>query len=195
MRLFLLIIAAVLSGLFYVGITSIVPINGGNNFSEQTRPIAYDAYAEGINTTLFDETGDIDYTLVAERQVHYNEDVTELDAPIITLFENGNRRWNISADSGRIFTGANTQSERQSVDTIELMGNVEVTGIDQLGNTKQLLSEFMLVDPNLETLESDQRVRMISQGQDMTGLGMFADLNKDEISLHADVKGSYVRPN
>lgn len=195
MRLFLLVVTAVLAGLFYLGITSIVPTSNRDSLIKQTQALTFDAYAEGINTTLYDESGGINYTLEARRQVHYNNGITELDAPIIILFEDGNSRWNIKADSGRIFTSSDIETEQQTVDNIELKGNVEATGIDETGNLTLLLTELMFVNPDLETLQTDQHVRMISKGLNMTSLGMFADLSKDEISFHSQVGGSYADQN
>ena len=58
----------------------------------------FSAYSEGLNTILYDSQGNINYTLQAKRQVHYNNDSTELEKPFIRLYQDGDSRWNIAAN-------------------------------------------------------------------------------------------------
>jgi len=109
--------------------------------------------------------------------------------PYIRLFQQDESRWNIMADSGRISAlsnGSNTASR-----IIELLGGVEVYSLDKYGNRTVLTTEFLSLNPVLETLETDQFVTLVTTNLQQTSTGMFADLTIDKIVFHHDNRGSY----
>ncbi|MEX2131250.1 MAG: LPS export ABC transporter periplasmic protein LptC [Pseudohongiellaceae bacterium] len=150
-----------------------------------------EAYGEGINTVLFDALGRIDYTLQSSRQVFYQDQETELESPYIRLFSEGEARWNIVAKSGRISAAGDGSNE---ISNIDLLGGVEVYMLDDFGNRTMLATEYLNVNPQLETLETEAPVQMSSEGLEQSAIGMQANLKDETILFKRDVRGVYVVP-
>jgi len=72
-----------------------------------------------------------------------------------------------------------------------LSGNVEVFSIDEFGNRTVLSTEFLSLDLDMETLETDQAVTLVTTNLKQSSIGMLADLGSDEIFFRRDNKGSY----
>ena len=192
-RLTFLLVPGVIAIALFIGISKFESISNLSDTEIESTSLDFDAYSEGINTVIFDSEGKISYTLQALKQVHYNDDTTEFEKPFIRLFQDGNSRWNIVANSGRILpdqTGGD--SSRQ---TIELSGNVEAYSLGEFGNRTVMSTEKMIVDPHLETLETDLPVTFVTKYLQQSSIGMFADLKIDEIIFYADNRGSYAKPN
>tara|TARA_B100000315_G_scaffold187956_1_gene177643 strand:+ start:222 stop:809 length:588 start_codon:yes stop_codon:yes gene_type:complete len=188
-RLSLFLIPSVFAIVLFAGISSLVSIGNDSESQEKLILLDYDAYSEGINTVLYEADGSINYTLQAVSQVHFNDDRTELEEPYIRLFQQGESRWNIMADSGRISAVSNESDAVSHI--IELLGGVEVYSLDEYGNRTVLTTEFLSLDPLLETLETDQFITLVTTNLQQTSTGMFADLTMDEIVFHHDNRGSY----
>lgn len=150
-----------------------------------------EAYGEGINTILFDEQGRIDYTLQSSRQVVYQDQVSELDQPFIRLYREGESRWNIVAESGRISTASGDES---AIEEINLLGGVQVYMLDDYGNRTVLDTDFLDVNPRQETLNTTAPVQMTSAGVEQSSIGMQASLADQTIKFMSDIRGVYVVP-
>jgi len=188
-RLFILLTPGLIVIGLYLGISSFES-RGNQTEDNRNAPILYyDAYSEGINTILYDAQGGINYTLNAVRQTHSNDDVTELEKPFIRLFQEGNSRWNIAANFGKILAVA--ASADTSKQTIALSGNVEVYSLDEYGSRIIMSTDFLSLDPEMETLETNRPVTVITDYLLQTSIGMFANLKLDEIQFHNEIRGSY----
>jgi LPS export ABC transporter protein LptC len=154
--------------------------------------IDFNAYSVGINTVIYDANGEINYTLQANRQVQYNDDSTELDKPFVRLFQDGESQWNVVADTGVI--SAASISDNKEMRTIELSGNVEVYSSDDVGNRTVMTTQKLMLNPQLETLKTDQPVVVETSSIRQSAVGMDADLNSDEIVFHRNIRGIYVQP-
>ncbi|MFT4885868.1 MAG: LPS export ABC transporter protein LptC [Pseudohongiellaceae bacterium] len=154
--------------------------------------IDFNAYSVGINTVIYDVNGEINYTLQANRQVQYNDDSTELDKPFVRLFQDGESQWNVAADKGVI--SAASMSDNKEMRTIELSGNVEVYSLDDFGNRTVMTTQKLMLNPQLETLKTDQPVVVETSSIRQSAVGMDADLNSDEIVFHRNIRGIYVQP-
>ena len=151
--------------------------------------LAFDGYSEGINTVFYNDNGEVDYTLRAIRQFHLKDQSSLLEEPLVRFFKNGISTWNIVAELGLI--GGNTADADRLMETIQLSGDVEVHRFDAFGNPTVLSTQRLDIDPNRETLETQDTVHMVTASITHTGQGMFADLNRDEISFHSDNSGHY----
>jgi LPS export ABC transporter protein LptC len=152
--------------------------------------IDFNAYSVGINTVIYDANGKINYTLQANRQVQYNDDSTELDKPFVRLFQDGEAQWNVVADTGVI--SALSISDNKEMRTIELSGNVEVYSSDDVGNRTVMTTQKLMLNPQLETLKTDQPVVVETSSIRQSAVGMDADSN--EIVFHRNIRGIYVQP-
>lgn len=197
-RISLFLIAGIIAIAVYLSVNSIETLTEQSAEDVASTLLNYDAYSEGINTVLYDVSGAINYTLQADRQVHFNDDSTELVKPFIRLYEGGNSRWNIVADSGRIspLNNASTDAAGTTTQTIELSGDIELYSLDELGNRMQMLTEFLTLDPHNKTMETDRLVTVVTNAMQLTSTGMFADLNQDAIVFKREIRGSYdISPN
>ncbi len=188
-RIGLFIIPGVIAVVLFIAINSFDSITSESNSQPEKQNLNFNAYSEGINTILYDAQGNINYTLQAERQVHFNDNATELEKPYIRLYQDGDSRWNIVANSGRI-SSAET-NDKTTVDTIELAGNVQVYGLDAFGNRTLMSTEFLTLNPDLEILETDNPVSVVTDTFHQSSIGMIANLKLDEVTFLRDIKGKY----
>ena len=151
--------------------------------------VKFDGYSEGINTVFYNDHGEVDYTLRAIRQFHLKDQSSLLEEPLVRFFKNGISTWNIVAELGLI--GGNTAGSAKLMETIQLSGDVEVHHLDAYGNPTVLSTQRLDIDPNQETLETQDTVHMVTASITHTGRGMFADLNRDEINFYSNNSGHY----
>lgn len=173
----------------YFGLGTYSAVTNEETNQSLAATLNYDGYSEGINTVLFGEDGLISYTLQAERQYHFKDASSDLDQPFIRLFRDGETHWNIVADSGKI--AATEQTQSSEIGTIELSGAVEVYSFDEYGNRTVLTTEYLEIDTNSETMETDQPVTMVTTNIEQTAIGLFADLARDELLFIEDSIGRY----
>ncbi len=188
-----LIIAAIsllLITAFAVNYKQLIPSSATQDSNKAA--LDFNAYSVGINTVIYDVNGEINYTIQADRQVQYNDDSTELDKPFVRLFQNGESRWNLLADTGVI--SSESMANSKEMRSIELSGNVEVYSLDDFGNRTVMTTQKLMLNPQLETLMTDQPVRVETSSIRQSAVGMDADLNSDEIVFHRDVRGIYEYP-
>lgn len=191
-RLSLLLIPGLIASAVFIGISSFESVNIQDGLQLEAVRLDFDAYSEGINSVRYDESGSISYTLQARRQIHFNNGITEFEAPFIRLYQDGKSPWNIVANSGRIYAGSGSQD---GVDqTIDLIGNVEVHTMDDYGNKIVITTEFLTVDPNLNSLETAEAVKVVTDNIEQTSIGMYADLTREIIVLKKDIRGKYESP-
>lgn len=188
-RIGLILVPGIIAIALFVGLNSFDTLRDDAAQLPDRPGLEFNAYSEGINTILYDAEGNIDYTLQAERQVHYNDDTTELENPFIRLYQDGDSEWNIVADSGRI-SSADTGME-SATGQINLLGNVQVYSLDGLGNRTLMSTEYLTLDPDSEILETDQAVSVVTQSLEQSSIGMIANLRLDEIIFLREIKGRY----
>ena len=150
-----------------------------------------EAYSEGINSILYDENGSISYTLRADNQIHYRDGDTRIDNPLIRLFQDEVPRWNIIANEGLLLPMLTEASSEPKKKRLTLSGNVEIFGLDKFGNRTFIYTELLEIDPINETLKTDRRVNYESNNIHHSSVGMFANLNEDEIRFEKNVRGFY----
>jgi LPS export ABC transporter protein LptC len=85
-------------------------------------------------------------------------------------------------------------SDNKEMRTIELSGNVEVYSLDDFGNRTVMTTQKLMLNPQLETLKTDQPVVVETSSIRQSAVGMDADLNSDEIVFHRNIRGIYVQP-
>ena len=65
------------------------------------------------------------------------------------------------------------------------------TYMDKFGNRTFIYTELLEIDPINETLKTDRRVNYESNNIHHSSVGMFANLNEDEIRFEKNVRGFY----
>lgn len=185
----LIIVPGVIAIALFVGINAFDTLNNEADAPITGSSLDFSAYSEGINTILYDSHGNINYTLQAERQVHYNDDSTEFEKPFIRLYQDGDSRWNIVANSGRI--PATETTADGALEKIELRGDVQVYSLDEFGNRVLMSTEFLTLNPESEILETDQPVSVVTSALQLSSIGMIAKLRTDEITFLREIRGRY----
>ena len=72
-----------------------------------------------------------------------------------------------------------------------MSGKVEILGLDKFGNRTFISTELLEIDPINETLKTDRIVNYESNNIHHSSVGMFANLNEDEIRFEKNVRGFY----
>ena len=188
-RIGFIIVPGVIATALFVGINSLDTLRNEADVPITSSSLDFSAYSEGLNTILYDSQGNINYTLQAKRQVHYNNDSTELEKPFIRLYQDGDSRWNIAANLGRISAAETTDDE--VLEKIELLGDVQVYSLDKFGNKILMSSEFITLNPESEILETDQPVSVVTSALQLSSIGMIAKLRTDEITFLRQIRGRY----
>ena len=189
----LLLVPSLIAILIFLAISAYDSVSVNLEDTGSFTMLDYNVYSEGFNTVLYNLEGEINYTLRAKNQTHYNDNHTELEKPFIRLFQDGKSRWNIVANNGRIPADLteNTIENRN----IELSGNVEVFSIDNFGNRTVMSTEFLELNPQNKILETNQAIRLVTSTLQQSSTGMFADLKIDKIIFHRDIRGYYEKTN
>ena len=188
-RITILLIPGVIAIAIFIAISTYDNASQNLAVSSNLKVLDYNAYSEKINTVLYDSNGVINYTLRAESQTHFIDDHTELEKPFIRLFQEGESRWNIIANSGRILADLNEDNLENRM--IELTGDVEVFSLDEFGNRTIMSTDFLEIDPQNETLQTNRPVTLVTSNLQQSSIGMFADLKIDEFVFHRDIRGHY----
>ena len=188
-RIGLIIVPGIIATALFVGINSFDTLSNEADAPITNSSLDFNAYSEGINTILYDTQGNINYTLQAERQVHYNDLSTEFEKPFIRLYQDGDSRWSIAANSGRIPAVETTADG--ALEKIELLGDVQVYSLDDFGNRTLMSSEFLTLNTQAEILETDQPVSVVTSALQLSSIGMIAKLRTDEITFLREIRGRY----
>ena len=188
-RIMILLIPGVIAIGIFIAISTYDNASQNPEVSSNLKVLDYNVYSEKINTVLYDSNGVINYTLRAESQTHFIDDSTELEKPFIRLFQEGESRWNIVANSGRILADLNEDNLENRM--IELTGDVEVFSLDEFGNRTIMSTDFLEIDPQNETLQTNRPVTLVTSNLQQSSIGMFADLKIDEFVFHRDIRGHY----
>ena len=188
-RIMLLLIPGAIAIAIFIAISTYDNASQNSAVSANLKALDYNAYAERINTVLYNSNGVINYTLRADSQIHFIDDHTELEKPFIRLFQQGESRWNIIANSGRILADLSEGDLENRM--IELIGDVEVFSLDEFGNRIVMSTDFLEVDPQNETLQTDRPVTLVTSNLQQSSIGMFADLKIEKIVFHRDIQGHY----
>lgn len=150
---------------------------------------AYESFGDGISTRIYDQNGFLHYTLTADSQQSYANGITELDLPVITIFEQGLERWNISAVSGRIQPGASSQS----IEQLDLDNAVQIRHELGAEDNIQLNTEWLVVRPEDRQLHTQADVQVQGNGIFQRATGMTANYAANQLDFLANVEGQISR--
>lgn len=147
----------------------------------------YDFLMNDVNSVRFDSGGTRQYSLDADRLIHYPEpEYITLEMPDFSLYPPADTPWHVSAESGRIEEDGGLQQNK-----IELSNDVVVRHTDAAGQTVYIYTEFLEIFPDSRNLRTDRQVRVEAGGFRLTGTGMNADLNARTIEFLNNVRGHY----
>ena len=167
--------------------------SGNRSTDDIITAIDFDSWSTQISTILFNAEGEIEYKMQASRQVHFLNNTTLLENPSLNLYQVAGGQWTVTATSGRIqpLSEDTETSSISAIERIELIDNVELFQTDDFGNRMVLSTAFLTLDPELETLSTDQPVQFKSSTIEQTAIGMHADLNQNTVTFLSQIRGRY----
>ncbi len=156
--------------------------------SDLDQETLHDSFARDIHTSLYGESGQLEYTVQAESQMTFGTARTELTRPVIRLFDNAVQRWDVSADQGRILGNSGTVS---GIERMELINRVNVVHSDESGFLMRMQTGFLIIEPDAEVLRTNQRVYISGNGFEQQATGVIAELSLDRLTFLSDLEGRY----
>ncbi|MDP5147266.1 LPS export ABC transporter periplasmic protein LptC [Shewanella sp. ULN5] len=143
-----------------------------------------DFVADDLHTTEFNTLGLVDSKMSATHMEHYSMTNTTLFTdPVLLLYpQNGKAQWQITAKNATL---------EQQTNKVSLQNDVIINAIDIEEPLQSLETQQVTFD--LETMigRSEDPVIIKGNGFLINGLGLFADLNAEEITLLSEVEGTY----
>ena len=181
-------IGRVLIGLAVVALVVGFLISGqgtGSSLARKSTEASGDLPGYSARNARVVETGDDgrpQYTLDAKvvRQ-RANDQRVQLDAPRMTFFSSDGTTWHVVARSGLI------QSDGSNVD---LFGDVKLDGEVQT-RPVSLATSILSFDTQAEIARTQAHVTFDSNGGQLAGTGLLANLKEGTVRLESRVHGSY----
>jgi lipopolysaccharide export system protein LptC len=156
---------------FVIGTNFLMDETDQDNSPAQATRNDPDFYMLNAVITQFDENGDLQHTIKADRFTHFPlTDMTALKQPSMKLFpKSASIPWDIEAQNGRLLSSSDYREE-----VIELWDNV--MAIRQKGNGEFITIQTMslTVYPEKEYAETDRKVTIDDQSGRTTAAGMKA---------------------
>ena len=142
-----------------------------------------DFVADDMTLRQYNSKGDLASQVHAKHMAHFDETkITEFTKPSYVIYpEGGAPKWKISADIG-IF------NQR---DHVVLENNVIISAIDPNENVKSITTSRLELDLSTMTVSSDRAIKIIGEQYYITGVGLKADLNQQQIELIKDIQAVY----
>lgn len=138
---------------------------------ESKQPGQIDYYSRNIHRVTSDVTGQRRNILQAEKLTHYHDDDhSELDHPVLTLFSAGGPPWVITGERGTVSS--------KSTDVF-LEGPVLVTReADRKGRTFRAETSNVRVKPDEDYGETEDFVQIVTPPDELSGIGMQVHFGK-----------------
>ncbi|MDH7944610.1 LPS export ABC transporter periplasmic protein LptC [Pseudohongiella sp. SYSU M77423] len=146
----------------------------------------YEGFGRDIHSRVYNDSGELEYTIGAEAQRLYTDEVTELDYPMIRMFQQGQERWNISAVSGRI-----RASSGGDIQELELRDSVQVRHQMGADDAIQVQTAWLIVEPQAERLYTDAQVLINGNRIEQRSMGLRANFSLDSLEFLSDVEGRF----
>lgn len=158
--------------------------DAADDAEEDTPP---ESWSRALRTTQFTPDGDVDYILEASEQVQENANLIRITAPVLRLFDDSTRRWQVTAVSGTIHGGEDSGEDRQ----LDLVGDVRVDYTDETDRSLLMTTERMTVYPDDEVLYSNAAVQVLGTGFEQSSSGMRAAMQEERVTFFGRVQGRF----
>lgn len=124
-----------------------------------------DYFAEQITISEMNEEGVLKHQLVADHMTHYTNDArSQLQNPVIMLYDPPHQPWRVSALAGTVFAGG---------DRIVLEGDVYISrdaGDKEL--PVEIRTEWLEILTDQSSAYTDKKIDMVSRFDRIEGIGM-----------------------
>lgn len=135
-------------------------------------------------TFVYNPTGNLAYKLVSEKIDNYTEGkITWFSKPVLTTYnEAGEPTWAVKAFKARL------TNDR----ILYLYSDVQVDSLTKESQIQRITTESAVVNLTTQDVSSDDKVTIIGQGLNSTGMKMKGNLRTKTAELIEDVKTHYV---
>lgn len=149
---------------------------------------APDYYIDQFNFVQISEAGQPRYSIAGEKLVHFPvDDSSEIQRPVVNRLEKDVPPMKIYADRARI---------EDNDSKIHMKGNVNVDRpATSMAQYFHLKSEYLLVLPDDDVMQTDQPVALTLGKSVLYGTGMFVNNATREFRLSSKVRGTYQAPS
>ncbi len=148
---------------------------------ENRRP---DYVIRDIRALETDERGQIERRLAAPEVRHYDkpQDLAEIDAPVFTLYDNGQESWRLTSEHGQLLNQSNE---------ILLTDKVHAERRDPALVAVTLDTDNLHVFPKEERLHTKSQVKIVSSQGRLASRGIEANIRTGNLVLNENVTGNY----
>lgn len=149
--------------------------------STEERP---DYTASNLKSVSFDENGKMATRVSAKHMAHYaKDDVTLFTEPVYHIFpNNSNAEWKMTAVEGRL---------NRTDHKVVLQKDVIIDAITPDDPIQSLSTKYLELDLKTMIMTSKEQIDITGSGFDTSGIGLYADLNAQQVKLLSDIKGTY----
>lgn len=170
--------------LWYGGDTETGDPGAPDDTAEDAPP---ESWSRALRTTQYTPAGNVDYILEASEQIQESADLMRITTPVLRLFDDSTKRWQVTAVSGTIHGGEGSEEERQ----LDLADDVRVDYTDDRDRSLLMTTERMTVYPDDEVLYSNVAVQVQGTGFEQSSSGMRAALQEERLTFFGRVQGRF----
>lgn len=151
-----------------------------------TKPLSEvepDFVARAMKTRSYGEDGKLNAEIAAEKMMHFQQQqLTEFSYPVYLVYPTkGNTIWKVKADYGQL------RDNRM----LNLRHNVVVEAIDPNEPISTIVTEHLALDLNSMVMTSEEPLRAYGEQFTMNAVGLWADLNINQVTLKQKVNATY----
>jgi lipopolysaccharide export system protein LptC len=148
---------------------------------ENRRP---DYVIRDIRALETNERGQLERRLAAPEVRHYSkpDDMAEIDAPVFTLYDNGQESWRLTSEHGQLLNQNNE---------IRLTEKVHAERRDPVAIAVTLDTDTLHVFPEEERLHTKSQVKIASPQGQLASRGIEANIRTGNLVLNENVTGHY----
>lgn len=142
-----------------------------------------DAFAKEVIAFRFNDVGKLVNELHVANLKHFNDDSSEFEKPLLMLYSDDQKPWEIKADKGHATEG---------ISQIELWDNVRLHQ-DGSSNRREMTinTTRAKVYPEKDYAETDQPVDLVQPGVTIKSVGVKTHFKKGRVELLSNAKGQY----
>ncbi|MFT0212709.1 LPS export ABC transporter periplasmic protein LptC [Pseudomonas sp. F1_0610] len=178
--IFFLPFALLLAALGYIDWSSDSKTNSDQNMATQT----IDFFVTNSESIQFNEEGHLRYVLLAKKLDHILEtDISYVDRPNMSLYrKTSDIPWHIISDKGEVSPAGKE---------VELIDNVRISRMDELQRNSVLTTQRLTYIPDENIAKTKESVRMETNLDTTTAIGMEAFINDGKVNLLSNVRGEH----
>lgn len=150
-------------------------------------PQVPDYTLKDFSTTSMNEEGQLKYQLIAQTMTHYPNVDTQLDAPHVTFFDQGQARWTVQAQQGQVSPDGNQ---------IWLKGHTVIQQEPYLPQRSlKIISQDVKIQQETQYAETQAPTLILNHYGETRCVGMRVFMATKQVELLSQVRGHYVPHN